>query len=113
MLVEDLILAAAEHTGDARVVAVSSCEHFRTDKFAKGIQLTRAALNARYDKFPRKESYAQSKLANILFIQEVARRVQCKPVFANSVHPGAVNTEIWGKGATKDLQPPLMARMRM
>ena len=64
--------------------------------------LTRKALNDRhsfaYDPkagFDDKRSYYESKLANVLFAQEVADRVRDAPVFANSLHPGAVRTELW------------------
>lgn len=40
------------------------------------------------------KGYAQSKLANILFTNELARRLQSTPVTANSLHPGAVSTDI-------------------
>mmetsp|Transcript_48627 Transcript_48627/g.135874 ORF Transcript_48627/g.135874 Transcript_48627/m.135874 type:complete len:369 (-) Transcript_48627:19-1125(-) len=109
MLLEDLIVAAGGLTGDARVVVVSSCEHFRS---AQGVMLTRAALNERYANSPALLSYAQSKLANVLFAQEVARRMDSKPVFANSLHPGAVNTTIWGKGAKPISTLPFKVRVR-
>jgi NAD(P)-dependent dehydrogenase (short-subunit alcohol dehydrogenase family) len=37
-------------------------------------------------------AYSQSKLANILFTNELARRLQGSGVTANSVHPGVVRT---------------------
>jgi NAD(P)-dependent dehydrogenase (short-subunit alcohol dehydrogenase family) len=43
-------------------------------------------------------AYGQSKLANVLFTKELARRLPPKPVSANSVHPGVVATGIGNKG---------------
>ena len=40
-------------------------------------------------------AYAQSKLANILFTRELARREEAKGVAVNCLHPGAVATNIW------------------
>lgn len=40
-------------------------------------------------------NYAWSKLANVLFTKELARRLQGTGVTANCLHPGAVDTEIW------------------
>ena len=40
------------------------------------------------------EAYRQSKLANILFTRELARRLNGTGVTANSLHPGTVTTEI-------------------
>jgi NAD(P)-dependent dehydrogenase (short-subunit alcohol dehydrogenase family) len=43
----------------------------------------------RYLKWP---AYAQTKLANLLFTYELARRVRSRGVTANSLHPGMVRT---------------------
>jgi NAD(P)-dependent dehydrogenase (short-subunit alcohol dehydrogenase family) len=40
-------------------------------------------------------SYARSKLANVLFANELARRLAGTGVTSNSLHPGAVATNIW------------------
>ncbi len=40
-------------------------------------------------------AYAQSKLANILFTRELARRVQARGITVHCLHPGAVRTDIW------------------
>jgi NAD(P)-dependent dehydrogenase (short-subunit alcohol dehydrogenase family) len=104
-LLESRILATGEESGDARVVVAASAKHYSS--YGDGVALSRADLNGRYDEESGKAggqvAYPQSKLANVLFTQEVARRMACKPVFANSVHPGAVSTEIWGN-AKKEVE---------
>lgn len=40
------------------------------------------------------EAYNQSKLANILFVRELAKRLHQSGVVVNAVHPGLVDTEI-------------------
>ena len=40
-------------------------------------------------------SYAQSKLCNILFTRSLARRVAADNIKVNCLHPGAVATSIW------------------
>jgi NAD(P)-dependent dehydrogenase (short-subunit alcohol dehydrogenase family) len=45
--------------------------------------------------FSRDISYAQSKLADILFTYELARRLEGTGVTANCVCPGAVATQLW------------------
>jgi NAD(P)-dependent dehydrogenase (short-subunit alcohol dehydrogenase family) len=69
----------------ARVVSLSSGMHHRAD----GIDLTRVRRPARGIGV---DEYAISKLANVLFIRELARR---RPeVNAYAVHPGLVRTRI-------------------
>ena len=41
------------------------------------------------------KAYARSKLANVLFAAELARRLAGTGVTSNSLHPGSVNTNIW------------------
>lgn len=57
-------------------------------------------------------AYSQSKLANVLFTRELARRVKEKGITVNCCHPGAVATNIgidrdtgFGKTVTKLLKP--------
>jgi NAD(P)-dependent dehydrogenase (short-subunit alcohol dehydrogenase family) len=75
----------------ARIVNVSSNSHF----------------NARLDCDPLTgldkrtylswKAYARSKLANVLFTYELARRLHDQGVTANALHPGLVRTHIWDK----------------
>jgi len=46
-------------------------------------------------KYNRDRIYAQSKLADIIFTNELARRLEGTGVTANSVCPGAVSSNIW------------------
>ncbi len=41
------------------------------------------------------KAYGRSKLANVLFTRELARRLEGKQVTVNCLHPGAVATNIW------------------
>lgn len=44
------------------------------------------------------KAYARSKLANILFTRELARREAGTPLTVNAMHPGMVATGIWKAG---------------
>jgi NAD(P)-dependent dehydrogenase (short-subunit alcohol dehydrogenase family) len=52
------------------------------------------------------EEYAVSKLANLLFSAELARRTQGTGLSCFSLHPGVVDTEIWR--ALPDWARPLL-----
>ncbi|CAG2167880.1 unnamed protein product [Oppiella nova] len=47
--------------------------------------------NGAYDKY---DAYNQSKLCNVLFSRELAKRLQDTNINAYSLHPGAINTDI-------------------
>ena len=58
------------------------------------------------------KAYSQSKLANVLFTRELARRVKDRGITVNCCHPGAVATNIgidrdtgFGKTVTRLLKP--------
>ena len=82
-LLTDLLVRSAP----ARVVSVASIGHrsgtldFDDLGFAHGYRIMRA--------------YCRSKLANVLFANELARRLAGTGVTSNSLHPGSVNTRIW------------------
>ena len=77
----------------ARIVLTSSASHY--DSYPYGVATNLEQLNgASGGMLP----YGQSKLAQVLWAQELTRQLgDGATVFANSFHPGAVATEIWGK----------------
>jgi retinol dehydrogenase 14 len=68
----------------ARVVTVSSRAHARGRIDFDDLQGERSYSGAR--------AYSQSKLANVLFTYELARRLPASAVTANALHPGVVRT---------------------
>ena len=44
--------------------------------------------------YDRKEAYGRSKLANLLFTYELARKLAHTPITANALHPGGVATNL-------------------
>lgn len=84
MLVTGLIPVLA---ADARVVVVSSAAHAAAP--VEGIQLDNLSGERGYDGWT---AYGQSKLANILFAKELARRFAGTRRTANALHPGVIAT---------------------
>lgn len=79
--------------GGARIVSVSSEGHREGD-------LHRAPLEAILRgevSYRGRQAYGDSKLANVLFAFEIARRWGADGVTANAVHPGVLSTRIWDK----------------
>ena len=73
----------------ARVVNVSSDAHYQ----AKTIDFT--ALRQPSKGVTGLRGYAVSKLCNVLFTQELARRLDGTGVNAYALHPGVVASDIW------------------
>jgi retinol dehydrogenase 12 len=76
-------------SSQARIVNVASDAHFQ----APGIDFDRLRRPARTIAAMRE--YAVSKLCNVLFTQELARRLAGTGVTAYSLHPGVVASDIW------------------
>jgi len=87
-LLTTLLLDRLRESAPARVVTTASGAH------TSGL-LDLDDLQAE-DSFSAMRTYGTSKLCNILFTRELARRVEGTGVVANCFHPGAVRTG-WGK----------------
>jgi retinol dehydrogenase-14 len=87
-LLTHLLRDVLHASGPARIVNVSSSGHH----LSRGIR--RDDLQWRRGIYRGFQAYHQSKLANLLFTYELARRLEGSPVTANAVHPGFVSTNI-------------------
>ncbi len=87
ILINALLGALAD---DGRVVMLSSSAHERAPKEA--IQFDNLSGEKGYSPF---SAYAQSKMANLLFTKELARRFAGTRKTANAVHPGVINTNLF------------------
>ncbi len=83
-LTTKLLLDAVKASAPARIVSVSSTAHSRATMNFEDLQGERS-----YGGFG---AYGQSKLANVLFTYELARRLEGTGVTANCLHPGVVRT---------------------
>ncbi|XP_044031488.1 retinol dehydrogenase 12 [Siniperca chuatsi] len=90
-----LLLDLLKHSAPSRVINLSSAAH------AMG-KIQFDDLSGEKDYHPVR-AYAQSKLANVLFTRELAKRTEALDVMAYSVDPGIVSTDI-----TRHLWRPLV-----
>lgn len=85
-LLTNLLLEMLQASAPARIINVSSDAHHNAT-----MSISDPTAWASYRGF---KAYAQSKLANVLFTYELARRLDGTRVTANAVHPGYVATNI-------------------
>jgi retinol dehydrogenase 12 len=84
-----LLLDSMKARPRARIVNVSSRAHFN----APGISWE--ALQRRTASTTGLDEYAVSKLCNVLFTNELARRLASTGITTYSLHPGVVATDVW------------------
>ena len=91
-LLTDLLLDRLKASAPARVVVVASMAH-------KGARrgLDFDDLQAEHRRYRWMDAYNKSKLANIYFARQLARRVDGTGVTVNVLHPGFVRSE-FGRG---------------
>jgi NAD(P)-dependent dehydrogenase (short-subunit alcohol dehydrogenase family) len=105
-LLTNLLLEALAPSRPARVVTVASAAHRDGTMPFDDLQFERGGYSIL-------RAYARSKLANVLFTTELARRLAGSGVTANCLHPGTVATDIWSH-APRYAQPFLaVAKMFM
>ncbi len=83
-LLTNLLLDRLVESGTARVVNVSSALYARGALDFEDLQMEKG-----FDGF---KAYARSKMCNVLFTRELARRLEGRGATANSLHPGVVRT---------------------
>ncbi|MEI7703347.1 MAG: SDR family oxidoreductase [Deltaproteobacteria bacterium] len=84
-----LLLGRMKRTGHSRIVNVASRAHLNARSIDWGAQRRPGNSTGGL------AEYSVSKLCNILFTVELARRLSGSGVSAYSLHPGVVATEIW------------------
>ncbi|MFA1548510.1 SDR family NAD(P)-dependent oxidoreductase [Actinomadura chokoriensis] len=90
-LLTNLLLGLLEKGAPSRVVVVASEAHRQADRF----EVERLAEPGFYGPAGAARVYGRSKLLNILFAQELARRMEGSGVTVNAMCPGAVATGLF------------------
>jgi NAD(P)-dependent dehydrogenase (short-subunit alcohol dehydrogenase family) len=106
-LLTNLLWDRLSNSAPARVVTVSSNVHAQGRVDFDDLQGERSYAGAR--------AYSQSKLANILFTYELARRLPATSVTANALHPGLTRTSFGAEdpgGVQRRLVPFLRPFMK-
>mmetsp|Transcript_63934 Transcript_63934/g.202300 ORF Transcript_63934/g.202300 Transcript_63934/m.202300 type:complete len:162 (+) Transcript_63934:591-1076(+) len=85
----DKVIASGTESLQSRIVAVSSMCH-------SWEEMSWDDLNCERRDFSTYDIYSQTKLANVLFTLELARRLRAAgvPVASNSIEPGVVETKL-------------------
>ncbi len=91
------LLDVIKASGPARIVCLASDAH----RVSSGLDFDDLMREKR--SYAGMAVYGDSKLANILFVRELARRLKETEVVAHAVHPGVVRTGFAGDGDTKGL----------
>jgi NAD(P)-dependent dehydrogenase (short-subunit alcohol dehydrogenase family) len=86
-LLTNLLLETLQDSAPARIVNVSSDGHKQGTMDFDDLGFERGYFGMK--------AYARSKLANVLFTYELARRLDGSQVAANALHPGHVATDMW------------------
>jgi retinol dehydrogenase-12 len=103
-LLTHLLLPALKAAPTARIVNVASDAH------AAGA-LNFDDLEYKQRRYNAFSAYAQSKLANIMFTYELARRLTGGTITANALHPGFVSTRFGANNGGIFTFIPLLARI--
>ena len=86
-LLTTLLLERLRESAPARIINVSSSSHWHPGRFNLE-DLPKPGSNRGY------RAYGRSKLCNILYTYELARRLEGTDITVNALHPGLVQTNI-------------------
>ncbi|HVV85003.1 MAG TPA: SDR family oxidoreductase [Kofleriaceae bacterium] len=98
-----LVLDRVRASGPARIVNVASASHYQARRIDwDALRKPTASLTG----LPE---YAVSKVANVLFTRELAKRLPASEVTAYALHPGAIASDIWQRRIPR----PIVAIMKL
>jgi NAD(P)-dependent dehydrogenase (short-subunit alcohol dehydrogenase family) len=101
-LLTDLLLPLVKKAEQGRIINVSSGAHWGAK-----IDFDDLMAEKKYTAF---KAYGQSKLANILFTRELAKRLEAEGISVNALHPGFVRSD-FAKDREKKSNTSLILKM--
>jgi NAD(P)-dependent dehydrogenase (short-subunit alcohol dehydrogenase family) len=101
-VVTNLLLDRLQAGAPSRIINVSSGAHSGTRLDFDDLQGERS--------YQPGSAYSQSKLANLLFTYELARRLRVSDVTVNAVHPGVIATKLLADYMGVPVAGPALAR---
>lgn len=103
-LLTQLLLDRLKASGPARIVTVASRAHYRVSEWRwDGLSKPTQTATGLHE-------YSVSKLANVLFSAELARRLQGSGITTYSLHPGVVASDVW-RSVPWPIRPLIKLRM--
>jgi retinol dehydrogenase-12 len=106
-LLTRLLLDKIKQAPGARIVNVSSVSHYQVKNRFPWEKLQKPTKS-----FAGLGDYAVSKLANVLFTVELAKKLEGTGVTTYATHPGTVATDVW-RGVPNPLRWAMKKAMRM
>lgn len=86
-LLTNLLLDIMKRSAPARIVVVSSVLHFFGSIDFDNLNLEKSVPEPFF-------TYSKSKLANVLMVKELSRRLAGSEITVNALHPGMIDTDI-------------------
>ena len=83
-LLTNLLLDELKESSPSRIINITSSAHYRTEIDFEDLQSEK--------KYSGYHAYSQSKLANVLFTYQLAKKLEGTGVTVNTLHPGVVRT---------------------
>src|SRR5512140_896807 len=102
-LLTNLLLDTLIASAPARIINVTS-------QMYRGGKIDFSDLQAEHS-YGRARAYSNSKLANVLFTVELARRLEGSGVTANMVHPGMINSGFYSNDHNSDIASKVMGAL--
>lgn len=104
LLTKLLLPLIEKQKSPCRIVTVSSIAHHGLE-YPGGIRFDSFDNDGGYNDI---QAYGQSKLANVLFANELARRYNNTHITSNSLHPGSITTDLVRHVQNKDIFSPYL-----